>query len=330
MMNSFKYLKFFGIVIAISCFFSCCSVQKRIHRKGFYITHHVKTEIPNKNSINEDQEVYASVKANNLNISDSKQLIEFQKPSRHLMPLDTCGDVLVLSNYSELLVKIINISDSTIEYVSCSCLNGKSDQMLLKNIKMIHFVNGSEVFYDRTFEQEVKSPLCYDLIILKDNTKIKAKIISENEQEIKYVECARPGVIQKLQQKEVEKYTYYNDLLFAEDEDEELNKELKGSLALSIISLIAGSLVPVFFSMFGGGGITGFTFLLALVLYTIAMVRAWKLYEKVSRKRNTKLNKRAKFNLIFAFLPVELLAIASILFVLVFSVVLIIAMALSQ
>lgn len=330
MMNSFKYLKFFGILLAFACFISSCSVQKRIHRKGFYITHHSKTEIPKKNTSNKNEEVYASVKTNLIVVSDPKQLIEFEEPSKKVIPEDSCGDVLVLSNYSELLVKILNISDSTIEYVSCSGVNGKSDQMLLKNIKMIHFVNGSEVFYDRTFEQEVKSPLCYDLIILKDNTKIKAKILSENEQEIKYVECTRPGVIQKLKQKDVEKYTYYNDLLFAEDEDEELNKQLRGSLWLSIISLITGSLVPVFFSMFGGGGITGFTLLLALVLYTIAMVKAWKLYERVSSKRNTKLNKRAKFNLIFAFLPVELLAIATILFVFVFSVVLIIALALSQ
>jgi hypothetical protein len=315
----------FSVLLIVSC-----NVQKRVHRKGYYITHHKKTESPTKNKVIEHEEVYASAKVLPLSVSDHQQLISFEKPSERTMPGDTCGDVLVLSNFLELQVKVLNISDSTVEYKSCSDLGGKGDHMMLKNIKMIRFSNGSETFYDRTFEQDVKKPLCYDQIILNDETKLKAKILNENQREIMYVDCSKPGVIQKMEQKDVKKLPYYNELLFAEDEDEELKSKLKGSFVLSFISLLVSSLVPVFYSMFGGGGITGFTFLVALGLYTIAMVVAWRLYEKISHKRDTKLNKRAKRNLIFAFLPVELLVIATVLFVFVFTIVLIIALALSQ
>jgi len=140
--------------------FSSCSFEKRLYRKGFYISNHhssdkknntvatsgkqtaLKTETTNNTgaSIIESENALAnSAKENTLSKKTTQRKTLFTK--------DDCGDLMTLRNGEELKVKVIEISEREIKYKRCDNLDGPLITISKNDVFMIKYPNGTkEVF----------------------------------------------------------------------------------------------------------------------------------------------------------------------------------------
>lgn len=319
--NSFGfYLLMFMIMI-----FTSCEIQKRHYRSGYAVCYPKKTQrlIENDKVNRTYSDLYVSTQNNDYRESLGKEVSELANYLiKDSLPNDSCGDIILLNNYAELKVRIISISDSIIEYKSCSNLNGNADQMLVKNIKMIKYNEGKTVYYDKEFEKVIMSPGCEDEIVLNNNSSLKGKILTDDPRELKYIDCGSPGEIKNALKNDVKQIIYKDTSKNIESEGV-LNKKLNNHIKLSALALLFALFTGISFATNGGGGITPLFMIISIVLYAMAMYKSWKLYQKIENSTYKKLYKRSKLSLMLAFLPAELMVLGMVIvfFVLLFAMI---------
>lgn len=144
-------LKCFVLVFFISIF-SNCSVQKRAHRKGYYISwNHTsgtkalkKEKEPVKKPLEElviteyvKSESEKTEASTTTNLSNKATII---KPK--LILSDTCGDLILMRDGTQIVAKVLEISDEKIKYKRCDNLDGPTIITSTNNVHTIKFVNG--------------------------------------------------------------------------------------------------------------------------------------------------------------------------------------------
>jgi hypothetical protein len=128
-----------------------CTVQKRVHQKGYYVDRafgkHHKTEISSNKTVTRSQETNPEVMPVPANgeetmlasaEADKKQLTE----RRSIFPGDTCGDQLVQKNGDCIKVKILEVNEAMIKYKRCDNWNGPTYTMKKNNLSEIIYSNG--------------------------------------------------------------------------------------------------------------------------------------------------------------------------------------------
>lgn len=141
-----------------------CTVQKRNYRKGYYvsirkkptrvISNKSKTKSPvlavknvefvvqHKNATTTEQpKVVFSVHADTKFLDDKLKIIPLS------MLTDSCGDVVVMKDGTEMTVKITEVGSKTIRYKRCDNLSGPTIVVRTESVFMIKYASGTkEVF----------------------------------------------------------------------------------------------------------------------------------------------------------------------------------------
>ncbi|GIV28322.1 MAG: hypothetical protein KatS3mg027_2136 [Bacteroidia bacterium] len=125
--------------------FVSCTIQKRLYRNGYYIE-----GLKNKKK---HTELYTNVsplsihhwKKNieqNTIASNSNHLFHFKKQLK--TSDDPCADTLIFKSGEILVVKILEISETTIKYKKCDYLNGPTYSISKNKIYLIKYGNGTQ------------------------------------------------------------------------------------------------------------------------------------------------------------------------------------------
>jgi hypothetical protein len=146
---SFKLFKILIGLVFMQVLFTNCTLQKRVHRKGYHVAWNHKHSSEHKKQPNLEAKELAStdkvvsedviVSANPSHQMDLGSLK--RKPLLVLNP-DTCGDVLLLQNADELRVKVLEIDDQIIKYKRCDNLTGPTYSISKSKVAMITYANG--------------------------------------------------------------------------------------------------------------------------------------------------------------------------------------------
>lgn len=141
------------------------------------------------------------------------------KNFREITYSDEC-DIIVLINGNEIKAKIIEVTKELIKYKKCENLNGsiflikKSEVFMLKypnGIKNIIIQNNANSLVQES-NQSQKAPLpeC-DNIVLLNGEEIRAKILEDTADKIKYKICDnKNGLTNEVKKNEVFKLNYFN------------------------------------------------------------------------------------------------------------------------
>ncbi len=149
-------------LLLIFNFLISCTVQKRAHRKGYYISwNHTsgtktlkKEKEPIKKPIEElvltervKSESEKTEASTSTSFSNKASII---KPK--LILSDTCGDLILMRDGTQILAKVLEITDDKIKYKRCDNLDGPTIITSTNNVHTIKFVNG----VSQAFELSVK------------------------------------------------------------------------------------------------------------------------------------------------------------------------------
>lgn len=144
-------------IILIIIFFSDCSYQKRLYRKGYYInwlhkkSSHVASVLSSTASLRQtESQIYPNIHLRKHNgpstildiHTNNKEKNAWIVSTHQSVPTDTCHDKLLLKSGDEYLVKILEISDETITYKRCDYLDGPLYTIHKSQVYMITYANG--------------------------------------------------------------------------------------------------------------------------------------------------------------------------------------------
>lgn len=156
--NIFIYIGL--IIIAIS--FSDCTVQKRIHRDGYYVSWNKKAPSVSKNS-NREMQIIEPIKKETIETiaveSNTNQFVSasldntltndlfVRKKSASISKQDSCGDKIFMRDGTYILGKVFEVGPKSIKYKLCDNLNGPLFVVGVDKIAMIQYGNGvKEIF----------------------------------------------------------------------------------------------------------------------------------------------------------------------------------------
>jgi hypothetical protein len=159
---------FTSILLISLIFFFGCSLQKREHRKGYYI-HWKETKNPiavNKNQVNILKTGISRTKESKLREPQSTEMLLASKDNSLFLPLRTkshkdsvkgqdCGDSLFLKDGQATKVKITEVSGTGIKYRRCDNLSGPVFVATKTSVSRIKYSNG----LGEAFESPKKSDL---------------------------------------------------------------------------------------------------------------------------------------------------------------------------
>lgn len=148
-------------------FFFSCSVQKRAHRKGYYVSWNhssnskgIKKETTTK--ANEEVVITEEIKTQKEKVEASagtNYIINETFPKTKLILSDTCGDLVIMRNGTQVLAKVLEITDDKIKYKRCDNLEGPTIITSTDNVHTIKFVNGvSQAFEIRAKQNNYNEP----------------------------------------------------------------------------------------------------------------------------------------------------------------------------
>jgi hypothetical protein len=151
-----KYLKFSAFVLLLIAYTSC-TVQKRVYKKGYYISWQKDKKINNPNISAEKKDYLTAVNKNkdlpaehHLSLHHEEKLSLAEEHKQPNLPAvayqlegDTC-DVLLYKDGSKILVKLIEISEKEIKYKRCDNPSGPIYVSSKSELYMIKHRNGQE------------------------------------------------------------------------------------------------------------------------------------------------------------------------------------------
>lgn len=171
--SSFQYY-FFTIII--TCLFQNCTVQKRIHQKGYYVSHkkhtnNLKSKNENSTPVNDNYLIAG------LNNELSYGLI------KKILPADTCGDILIFNDSTHLAVKVLEITDQIIKYKRCDNFNGPNYSTNKNKIATIVYSGGAREVFSKPIVG------CKDSLILINGNTMLVAITDVTNDFVKYKSC---------------------------------------------------------------------------------------------------------------------------------------------
>lgn len=160
MIKKFNFLLITILVVTLA--FNSCTVEKRIHTKGYYINWHksnnyvAKKEAP-KESFSQEKINNEIVIENNeiLFASSSDEFLILKKPNITDVKTNTfynndinsnnndC-DLIILKNGDEISAKVIDVGLDEVKYIKCDNLTGPTFTIRKSEIFMIKHANGSK------------------------------------------------------------------------------------------------------------------------------------------------------------------------------------------
>lgn len=199
-------LKFLYLLLSIALL-SNCTVKKRSYQKGYYVSfnkHSVKPKAekktePQKDLYPSEFEKTKSYLASNATGNELAMAGSVSKPLIDLgAPADSCGDMITLTNGKQILAQVTEINEDIIKYKRCDNLSGPSYSEHRNNIAQIKYVNGVvEHFtapgkYNPEPQKKYADPnSCGDMIYFKTGSSVKAKVVSDSGDVLKYKICNR-------------------------------------------------------------------------------------------------------------------------------------------
>lgn len=162
----FKLFKIIICLFVAQGLFVNCTLQKRVHRKGYHVVWNHRHSSEHKKQPNIEPKELATI---DKKVSDD--VIVSAEPSQQLdlgslkrrpalvSNKDTCGDVLLLQNADELKVKVLEIDDQIIKYKRCDNLTGPTYSISKSKVAMITYANGikEKVIQEPAFRSTDKS-----------------------------------------------------------------------------------------------------------------------------------------------------------------------------
>lgn len=155
------------ILLLVAATVTECTVQKRSYRKGYYVS--VKKK-PMPVKLNKEKAYSSSKLAKKVEFVIPSQSVPALKQTELVLtvlknekfgthklkikPLfmltDSCGDVLVMRDGSEMTAKITEVGSKTIKYKRCDNLNGPTIVVSTDRVFMIKYASGTkEIFKER-------------------------------------------------------------------------------------------------------------------------------------------------------------------------------------
>lgn len=163
-----KHLIYFSLTFISVFLISDCSYQKRLYRKGYYTdwlskhngtnrlknqSHNIFIQLPEKISSEKTQfNKYNSLIASNKEYKNENIRIHTKHTKSVINNNDTCGDVIILRDGSEYLVKVIELTDKEIKYKRCDFLNGPVYSVLKSKVYSIKYINGYVEYFEENFD----------------------------------------------------------------------------------------------------------------------------------------------------------------------------------
>lgn len=161
------FLVLIGLILS-----SSCKVTKRLYNKGYHIESYSSNERPKKDFKREEERVVNDTIIihktfpsgnNHINREDDDLFasaeINLNKNSTIKLNKTNECDILILSDGSEIKVKVIEITESNVKYKKCNYLEGPNFVKSLKEVHLIKFSNG-ENFIPKIYEEE-EEPASY-------------------------------------------------------------------------------------------------------------------------------------------------------------------------
>ena len=170
---------FFSLITVFVVLFTSCSIEKRVHLPGFYLSQNKSTQL--KETLNKTQSNTTNLLSDKLNINKTDRIDEnlLASASNELIlppptlnktqsqnkktniqyvknnQLDNECDIIFLKNGDEIKAKVLEIGVAEIKYVNCDNRSGPTFVILKKDVFMIKYPNGTKtVFNDEKAENK--------------------------------------------------------------------------------------------------------------------------------------------------------------------------------
>lgn len=149
------------LILLISVVFIKCTVSKRHYRKGFHVAWHNNTQPASKTA--ESNKKIDQVKANGLesyltNLTEitkneitasTERLKVLVHQKKHIKQLrlnnDTCADVIIFRDGTELTVKVVEVFNNTVKFLPCNNLTGPLRVLNGEKVFMVKYADGTKV-----------------------------------------------------------------------------------------------------------------------------------------------------------------------------------------
>ncbi|MBC7863823.1 MAG: DUF4190 domain-containing protein [Bacteroidia bacterium] len=181
----FEKLYIPAILFLMLSLLSCSTFQKRIYRGGYYISANKKTTTVSrvtKPADKKSKEVletgFTEIVKNKTSNFPEQVFIPVHKASE--LPLrkfrfglqkqvaDSCGDIIIMQDGSEITAKVLEVGTNTISYKPCNDLNGPLIMTGKNNVFMIKYKNGTKEIFKK--QEPPKEPM---QIITRDQPVIR-------------------------------------------------------------------------------------------------------------------------------------------------------------
>lgn len=143
--------------------FNACTIQKRVHLKGYHIVwnkHKSKSKESDQNTVVAQHQLMKSEHPEllaNGNVTDDIKDLAISKKPQIKFDADTCGDVIFLKNGESVVAKISEITETEIKYKRCDYLTGPDFILKKSKVALIQFSNGVKETVD--VPEEIKQPV---------------------------------------------------------------------------------------------------------------------------------------------------------------------------
>lgn len=144
-----KLVKIIVCLILAQGLFTTCTLQKRVHRKGYHVVWNHRHSSEQAKQPNLETKELAAI--NNIVVEEaivsanpdrSVDLGSLKRKPLLVLNPDTCGDVLLLQNADELKVKVLEIDEQTIKYKRCDNVSGPTYSISKNKVALIRYANG--------------------------------------------------------------------------------------------------------------------------------------------------------------------------------------------
>ena len=160
------------IILSLTVFMlSNCTISKRLYRNGYTVFHLNNVSVSKKKSLTkktkekveivETPTVYENNKVEEpVSVSIGKSIqtekIKFNLNSKQTL-IDSCGDLIILKDGSEILAKVEEVNSKTVRYKRCNNLDGPEIFVKVENLFMIKYANGTKEIFKKEPEKQISN-----------------------------------------------------------------------------------------------------------------------------------------------------------------------------
>lgn len=156
-----------SILLLFTIVFSNCTISKRHYRKGYHLAWHTISQQKTKQEKNLkseskltrqehlNQQVNVVIETARIELTASANKMGLPRVSKFIAKQiktgnDSCADVLVFRDGTELTVKVVEIFNGTIKYLPCNNLDGPLRVANGDKIFMVKYANGTKEVFKET------------------------------------------------------------------------------------------------------------------------------------------------------------------------------------